>query len=67
MTLSRELAKTTDKNKSIDLRLLLVQMALVEVWSALGVLLRVLRLMRKVKQSAWRGQGDQGRRAGWME
>lgn len=44
---------------------LLARLVSIEIRSALGVLLRVLRLMRKVKQSAWRRQGEGELR--WME
>ena len=33
-------------------------MVWIEIRSALEVFLRILRLMRKVKQSAWRRQGE---------
>lgn len=39
-------------------------MVWIEIRSALEVFLRVLRLMRKVKQSAWRRQGEG---ESWME
>jgi hypothetical protein len=48
--------------------LLLARMVWIEIRSALGVLLRVLRLMRKVKQSAWRRQGRaRASCAGWSD
>ena len=42
-------------------------MVWIEIRSALEVLLRVLRLMRKVKQSAWRRRQGEGELDGDVE